>query len=161
MSSDVFLDMAYRAFEPVICFIMLLLIVVSYTSCIATSIACCITSVVKDMSSDVFLDMAYRAFEPVVIFIILLLIIVSYASCITTCITGCVAGVVKDVGNLIFLLTTINALKPVIYIIMLVSITKIMLITFKWDKCAIIFFRICLGSRAFIAINGGSFRYCI
>ena len=66
---------------------MLLLIVVSYTSCIATSIACCITSVVKDMSSDVFLDMAYRAFEPVICTVMLLLVAVGDTSCIVAGIT--------------------------------------------------------------------------
>lgn len=89
--------------------------------------------------------------------VMLLLVAVSYVSHIAACIAGCVAGVVKDVGNLIFLLTTINALEPVIYIIVFVSITKIMLITFKGDKCAIIFFRICFGCGAFIAINNGTF----
>ena len=86
--------------------------------------------------------MANTAFEPVICIIVLLLVVVGYSSHITASVAGRIAGIVEDVSYDVFLLSAINALEPVIYIIVFVSITKIMLITFKGDKCAIIFFRI-------------------
>ena len=55
MCCYVFLVMAYRTLEPMICVIVLLLVAVRYSSYIAAGIAGCVTSVVKDMSCDVFL----------------------------------------------------------------------------------------------------------
>ena len=71
--------------------IVLLLIVVGYASCIATSIAGCIARIVKDVRYYIFPIMAYRTLIPMAILIVLLLIAVSYRSCITTGVAGRVA----------------------------------------------------------------------
>ena len=128
---------------------MLLLIIVGYASCITADVACRITSVVKGVCRDVFLGMTYRTLEPVSFFVM----IPSEFMCCCSLLVA--ASTLRPVGGFIVLLlktmlgnirffATNAAFKPVIYIIMLVIITKIMLITFKGDKCAIIFFRICL-----------------
>ena len=94
---------ANAAFEPVICLVMLLLVAVSYASCITTSIACRIASVVKDMCCNILLIAADFAFKPVICIVVLLFVIVSYRSCITTGVAGRIAGVVEDVSCDVFL----------------------------------------------------------
>ena len=161
MCCYVFLGMTYRALEPVICIIVLLLVVVGDASYITAGIAGCITSIIKNMRCDILLISTDFTLIPVIYFIVLLLVAVSYRSCIATSITGCITGIVENVNCLTFLLSAINTLEPVIYIIVFVSITKTMFITFKGDKYTIIFFRICLGSRAFVAIYCSSIGDCI
>ena len=94
--------MAYRAFEPVICVVVFLLVAVGYRSCIATKITSRIARIIKDVSRDILFISTDFALIPMAILIVLLLIAVSYASCITTSIAGCIAGIVKDVSCYVF-----------------------------------------------------------
>ena len=71
--------------------IVLLLIAVGYASCITASIACRITSVIKDVCSDILLIATDSALIPVIYFVIFLLVAVGYASCITASVAGCIA----------------------------------------------------------------------
>ena len=71
--------------------VMLLLVVVSYRSCITASIAGCIACIVKDVSRDILLISADSALIPVIYFVIFLLVAVGYASCITASVAGCIA----------------------------------------------------------------------
>ena len=98
--------MAYRAFEPVICVVVFLLVAVGYHSCITASIAGRIASIIKDVCCDVLFISANRALIPVIYFVIFLLIAVGYRSCIATKITSRIAGIIKDVRCYILLFMT-------------------------------------------------------
>ena len=97
-----------------------------YASCITASIACRITSVIKDVCSDILLIATDSAFIPVTILIILLIIIVGYASHITASIAGCVACVIKDMRCYVFLIMAYRTLEPMVSFIILPLIFKIM-----------------------------------